>query len=65
MIPNGGDNMHIVRALFLYDGDNTVVVRFLCTNDGDNMHAVRAPISELTLSTSIISHSWASLFRKS
>ena len=48
MIPNGVDNMHVVRALFLYDSDNTGVVRFLCPNDGDNTHAVCAIIAEIT-----------------
>ena len=45
MRPNGGDNMHVVRALFTYDGDNTGEVRVLCPNDGDHMHAVRALIA--------------------
>ena len=40
--------MHVVRSLFLYEGDNTGVVRVLCPNDGDNMHDVRALMVELT-----------------
>ena len=48
MIPNDGDNMHVVRSLFIYDGDNTGVIRVLCLNYGDNTHAVRALMEELT-----------------
>ena len=40
--------MHVVRAMFLYDSDNTGVVRVLRQNDGNIMHAVRAPMAELT-----------------
>ena len=39
MRPNGGDNMHVLYALLLYDDDNTGVVRVLCSNEGDNTHA--------------------------
>ena len=48
MWPNCGDHMHLVRALFLYDGYNTGVVRVLCPNDVDNTHYVRALMAELT-----------------
>ena len=48
MRPNGGDNIHIVHALFPYEGDNTGVVRVLRPNGGDNIHAVRALMVELT-----------------
>ena len=40
--------MHVVYALFPYDGDNMGVLRVLCPNNGDNMHAVRALMEELT-----------------
>ena len=40
--------MHIVCALFLYDGDNMGVVRVLCKNDGNNTHDVRALMEDLT-----------------
>ena len=40
--------MHVVRALFPYDGENTGVVHVLCPNDGDYMHAICALMSELT-----------------
>ena len=40
--------MHIVCALFPYDGDNTGVVRVLCTNDGDNTHNVCALMPDVT-----------------
>ena len=43
--------MHVVRALFPYDGDNTGIVRVLSPNDGDNTHNVRALMAELTLSS--------------
>ena len=39
--------MHVVRALFPYDSDNTDVVCVLCQNDGDNTHAVCALMAEL------------------
>ena len=48
MRPNGGDNIHVIRALFTFDGDNTGVVHVLCTNDGDNNNAVCALMTELT-----------------
>ena len=47
MRKNGGDEMHVVRAMFLYDGDNMGVVHVLFPNEGNNMHAVRALMSEL------------------
>ena len=47
--------MHVVRALFPYDGDNTGIIPVLCPNGGDNTHDVRALMSELTL-TSIQKH---------
>ena len=40
--------MHVLCALFPYDGDNMGVVRVLCTNDGDNMHDVRVLMEDLT-----------------
>ena len=42
--------MHVVRALFPYDGDNAGIVRVLRPNGGDNTHDVRALMAELTLS---------------
>ena len=48
MRPNGVDKMYLVRALFIYDGDNTGVVRFLYPNESNNTHAVRALMAELT-----------------
>ena len=47
MRPYGGDNMHLVRALFPYDGDNMGVVRALWPNYGDNMHNLRSLMEEL------------------
>ena len=41
--------MHILRALFLYDSDNTGVVCVLCSYEGDNMHTVHAVMEEFTL----------------
>ena len=49
MWPNGGDNKNVVRALFMYDSDDTGVVHVLCSNDGNNTHAVYARMEELII----------------